>query len=54
MQSNGRITEAFVKQDANEVPITREVEVGQKGSGRYKMVMEANLDLVKIRENDRL
>jgi hypothetical protein len=49
MESTGRITEAFVKKDANEVPITREVEVGQKGSGRYKMVMEA--DLVKIREN---
>lgn len=47
MQSNGRIKEAFLKKDANGVPITREVEVGQKGSGRYKVVMEPDLDLIK-------
>ncbi len=47
MQSNGRIKEAFLKKDANGVPITREVEVGQKGSGIYKAVMEPDLDLIK-------
>lgn len=47
MQSNGRIKEAFLKQEANGAPITKEVEVGQKGSGKYKIVMEANLDLIK-------
>lgn len=47
MQSNGRIKEAFLKKDTNGVPITREVEVGQKGSGRYKGVMEPDLDLIK-------
>jgi hypothetical protein len=51
MQSNGRIKEAFLKKDANGVPITKEVEVGQKGSGRYKMVMEADLDLIKASVN---
>jgi hypothetical protein len=47
MQSNGRIKEAFLKKDANGVPITREVEVGQKGSGKYKVVMEPDIDLIK-------
>lgn len=51
MQSTERITEAFVKKDANGVPITKEVEIGQKGSGRYKMVMEADLDLIKASVN---
>ena len=51
MESTGRITEAFVKKDANGVPITKEVEIGQKGSGRYKMVMEADLDLIKASVN---
>lgn len=51
MQSNGRIKEAFLKKDANGVPITKEVEVGQKGSGRYKVVMEADLDLIKAAVN---
>ena len=51
MQSTGRITEAFLKKDANGVPITKEVEIGQKGSGRYKMVMEADLDLIKASVN---
>jgi hypothetical protein len=51
MQSNGRVTEAFLKKDANGVPITKEVEIGQKGSGRYKMVMEADLDLIKASVN---
>jgi hypothetical protein len=47
MQSTGRITEAFLKKDANGVPITREVEIGQKGSGKYKIVMEPDLNLIK-------
>jgi hypothetical protein len=47
MQSTGRITEAFLKKDANGVPITREVEIGQKGSGKYKVVMEPDIDLIK-------
>ena len=47
MQSNGRIKEAFLKKDANGVPITKEVEVGQKGSGVYKVVMEPDLNLIK-------
>jgi len=51
MQSNGRIKEAFLKKDANGVPITREVEIGQKGSGRYKVVMEPDLDLIKAAVN---
>ena len=51
MQSNGRIKEAFLKKDANGVPITKEVEVGQKGSGKYKVVMEADLDLIKAAVN---
>jgi hypothetical protein len=51
MQSNGRIKEAFLKKDAKGVPITKEVEVGQKGSGRYKVVMEADLDLIKAAVN---
>lgn len=51
MQSNGRIKEAFLKKDANGVPITREVEVGKKGSGKYKTVMEPDLDLIKAAVN---
>jgi len=47
MQSTGRITEAFLKKDANGAPITKEVEVGQKGSGKYKIVMEPDIDLIK-------
>ena len=51
MQSNGRIKEAFLKKDANGVPITKEVEIGQKGSGKYKIVMEPDLDLIKASVN---
>ena len=50
-QSNGRIKEAFLKKDANGAPITREVEIGQKGSGRFKVVMEPDLDLIKTAVN---
>jgi hypothetical protein len=51
MQSNGRIKEAFLKKDTNGAPITKEVELGQKGSGRYKIVMEPDLDLIKAAVN---
>jgi hypothetical protein len=54
MQSNGRIKEAFLKKDTNEVPITKEIELGQKGSGRYKIVMEPDLDLIRVALNDAL
>jgi hypothetical protein len=50
-QSNGRIKEAFLKKDTNRAPITKEIELGQKGSGRYKIVMEPDLDLIKAAVN---
>ena len=47
----GGLQKLYLKKDANGVPITREVEIGQKGSGKYKIVMEPDLDLIKASVN---
>ncbi len=46
-QSNGRIKEAFLKKDANGNLVTKEVELGEKGSGAFKLVMEPDLEMIR-------
>ena len=46
-QSNGRINEAFLKKDANGNLVTKEVELGEKGSGKFKLVMEPDLEMIR-------
>jgi hypothetical protein len=46
-QSNGRIKEAFLKKDANGNLVTKEVELGEKESGKFKLVMEPDLEMIR-------